>query len=301
MTGKRWRWKRTAAGAIALCVITGCGGEPEKAPPPPTLASLPAAPAAASPTGPQAAPPTTAPPAPVAQAPRAIPTVEVKEHADLVSFSNWRWKDAEQRQLAVEVKLPKGPIAFIRYDFNTADGYVASGFLPGSAFVAGEATQTAFFPPATGVAAGGKTIVPDVSQATRLTIYVDPLPTDAVPAGQPAWVGPHATACEQGSVPDCKTLAAAYRTGRSDEGAVKADETLATHYRNRFVALGQTTCALGATETCFLLGLALVGGDDAPKDPDRGVAFVQKACGMGLQAACDWQVANLDAIQALAE
>lgn len=296
MMRDRRRWERAAAGAIVLWIATGCGGEPEQTPPPTTLAP-PAATAPPSTTLP-AAPPTTVAPEPVAKTPRPVPKVEVKEGADLATFSNWRWKDAEQKQLAVEVKLAKGPIAFVRYDFHGDDGFLTSGFLSGNTFAAGGATQTSFFPPATGVATGGKPVVPDVSRATRVVLYVDPLPADAVPTGQPAWVEPRATACEQGSAPDCKTLAAAYRTGSSEEGAVEKDEQLAAHYRKRFIALGESNCALGASETCFLLGLAYIGGDDAPANRDRGVALVQKACGTGVQAACDWQVANPTAIQA---
>jgi hypothetical protein len=92
-------------------------------------------------------------------------------------------------------------------------------------------------------------------------------------------------------------LAAAYRTGTSDEGSVKPDVALAQRFSERFVAAGELSCALGTPETCFSLGLAYLQGEDAPENHDRGVALIQKACGNGAQAACDWQAANPEAIR----
>jgi hypothetical protein len=225
-----------------------------------------------------------------------VPAIEVKEGADLVAFSNWRWKDDTQKQLAVEVRLLKGSLSNIRYHFYDGDNFLATGFIAGSLFSAPDATQTSYLPPVSGVRTGGETVIADVSKATRLVVHVVALPANSVPSGQPSWVAPRVTACEQGSAADCKTLAAAYRTGNGAEGSVKANADLAQRFSKQFVLVSERNCALGSPAVCFVLGLAYEQGENAPQKHDRGIALIQKACAGGEQAACDWQVANPEAI-----
>jgi hypothetical protein len=220
--------------------------------------------------------------------PRALPAVEVRENADLVSFSNWRWKDAAQEQLAVEVRLLKGPVNQIRYDFYAGDRYLTSGVIPGRLFSAPGDTQTSHLPAVTGIRSGGKPLIPDVSRATRLVLNVDTVPADAVPAGQPPWVGARATACEQGSVADCQALAAAFRTGKAEAGSVKPDPALAERFSRRFARIGESACARGTSDACFLLGTAYVAGEDVAPNPERGESLIQKACGADYEPACGW-------------
>jgi hypothetical protein len=227
---------------------------------------------------------------------RAVPAIEVKEGADLVSFSNLRWKDDTQKQLAVEIRLLKGALRHIRYDLYGGDDFLAAGFIAGTLFSAPGATQTSDLPPVTGVRTGGESIIADVSKATRLVVYVVALPENTVPSGQPSWVAPRVAACEQGSAADCKALAAAYRTGQSEEGSVEENADLAQRFSKRFVSVSEMSCALGSPAVCFALGLAYEQGEDAPQKHERGIALIQKACAGGDQAACDWQVANPEAI-----
>lgn len=270
--------------AVLVGAVSACGGGEA----PPTASPKPPAPAPTTTTVVAVTSTTAAEAAATPPGPRAVPAVEVRENADLVSFSNWRWKDAAQEQLAVEVRLLKGPVNQIRYDFYAGDKYVTSGAIPGRLFSAPGDTQTSYLPPVTGVRSGGKPLIADVSRATRLVLNVDTVPTDAVPAGQPPWVAASATACEQGSAADCQVLATAFRTGKAEAGRVKPDPALAERFSKRFVRIGESACARGASDACFLLGTAYHTGEDAVANPERGEALIQKACGAEYEQACAW-------------
>ena len=271
--------------------MVGCGGgEPPKSPPapPPTPATRPAA----------TVPTTTSTLERRSQAPsgpRPVPLVEMEQGGDLVAFGGLRWKDAEQQQLAAEVRLLKQPIGSIHYSIFAGDRLLASSYIPGSLFKAAGDTQTVYLPPATQIRAG-KAYVADLLGATRLVVHVEPLEQEAVPAGQPAWVAGQVTACEGGSHADCLALATAFRTGKSDAGTVKPDPQLAEAFGKRFVDAAELSCATGAPDACLTLGTAYVSGTDAPAEPKRGIGLIQKACAAGHAPACDWMAANPNAL-----
>ena len=288
-------WKAGSLTVIAIAIGIGCGGD--TAAPPTTTLAPPTTMAPAPPSTAPAPPPTVPNAAAKPDAPRVLPAVEFAQGADLASVSNLRWKDDTKRQVAADIRLLKGPISSLWFVFQDGNDQVASGVLPGNAFTQ-DGMATAFMPLSTGLGAKGKEQVMDVSRANRLLIHVFGLPADAAAKGQPAWTGPMVTACEQGSAADCQTLAVAYRTGSSDKGSVTPDAALAERFSKRFVEMGERSCALGTPESCFVLGRAYISGEDVPADRDRGIALVQKACGTGVQAACDFQASNPSAFQA---
>jgi hypothetical protein len=198
-----------------------------------------------------------------------------------------------------DLRLKKGPIGWVSYAFY-GEGKTAttSGALPGSLFPDGNEPTTIELPPAGGIGKGGQPQVAGFGAADRVVLNVLALPEAVLPPGQPAWVASLATACQQGSTADCATLASAYRTGKSEHGSVKPDETLANRFDQQVITTGELNCATGRPDACFAVGHAYMMGQGVAADGDRGIAMIQKACALGDQAACDWQAANPDALQA---
>ncbi len=58
--------------------------------------------------------------------------------------------------------------------------------------------------------------------------------------------------------------------------------------KGRAAALELRACTGGNARACSNLGLMHNNGDGVPKDRAKALDYLQKACDLGLQTACQW-------------
>jgi hypothetical protein len=224
----------------------------------------------------------------------ALPEVEIGGAANLVAFSDWRWKDGQRQQLAVDMRRLGGDIDTIRYTFYAGGESLVSDVIPGNIFEVSDQPQTRYLPEPSRMNADGTIIVPDVSRATRLVVTVEAIDVSVAVANDSPWARRTEAMCKQGSMTDCSELVSAYRNGRASEG-VPARPDLAESVWALQRSIGESRCAAGEVETCFLLGVAYHETQALATVTDgsrRGVELIQQACTRRYVPACTFLEEN---------
>jgi hypothetical protein len=83
-------------------------------------------------------------------------------------------------------------------------------------------------------------------------------------------------ACDQGWMAGCSRLALAYIQEQKTPDFIRARE------------LWERACAGANAASCSNLGLMYNNGDGVPKDREKALGYLKRACELGLPAACRW-------------
>jgi hypothetical protein len=212
-----------------------------------------------------------------------------------VEFSGWRWKHTEQHQVAVEMKLLRGEVDMVRYTFYAGSEILVSDSIPGNIFELPDQPQTRYLPAASRANADGTIVVPDVSRASRIVVSIDAIDFSGAVANDSPWARRTEALCKQGSITDCSELVSAYQNGRQSEG-VTARPDLAEYFSQFLRTMGESRCAAGEMETCFLLGVSYHDTSTVATVSEsfrHGVELIQKACKGQYAPACTFLEDNL--------